>query len=219
MPPVRHSDLGTQMHSLLFTTTVAAALTRTVASLSLPFYPSILQLPSTLNGSLPALIPSNSTTSLLDSWPKLPFHVLISETKIGEITETTWMIIHEYLEAPDVSVKGEVISNISLIVDLVDSYEPDHLIDNRRVITSGLVSVRFPAVQARNAQRMTNGLAVELLGAAWQLQYARGPRGWKLATIKTVRGRNDQSVVGFFSLWIGEGGADTRTSPSVDISH
>lgn len=175
----------------------------TAASLSLPFQPSILQLPSISNGSLQAFNPSNSTNNtLFGAWPKLPFHVLISETEIHGVIESTWMIIDDYLEVHDQSLKGAVTGNISLIVELIDSHKPDNLIDNRFVFTSGLVSVRFPAVQANNAQRMTNALAVELLGAAWQLEYARGPMGWASAMIKTIRGNKDYNVVGFFSLWI-----------------
>jgi len=122
------------------------------------------------------------------------------------------MIIDEYLDAGDKSFKGAITGNISVIVELIDSYKPDNLIDNTRVFTSGLVSVRFPTMQARNAQRMTNALAVELLGAAWQLEYARGPRGWNSATIKTIRSKSDYTIVGFFSLWIGGGDGNAKTS-------
>lgn len=200
------------MHFLLYT--LAATLAGTAASLSLPLYPSILRLPSISNGSLQALDPLNTINTLLGTWPKPPFHVLISETKTHGILESTWMIINNYLSVQDPSLKGAITGNISLLVELIDSYNPDDLIDNRRVLTSGLVSVRFPAVQARNAQRMTNALAVELLGAAWQLEYARGPMGWASATIKTVRGKGDYKVVGFFSLWISEKGPVKGTSAS-----
>lgn len=182
----------------------AATLVGTTASLSLPLYSSILQLPSLSNGSLQELNPANSTNTLLEAWPKPPFHVLISETKTHGVIESTWMIIDDYLKVDDKSLKGAVTGNISLIVELIDSHKPDNLIDNRRVFTSGLVSVRFPAMQATNVQRMTNALAVELLGAAWELEYARGPMGWASATIKTIRSKDDYNVVGFFSLWIRE---------------
>lgn len=198
------------MHFLLCI--LAATLAGTTFSLSLPLYPSILQLPSVSNGSLQAPTISNSTNTLLGTWPKPPFQVLISETKPHGILESTWMIINDYISVQDPSLKGAITGNISLLVELIDSYNPDDLIDNRRVLTSGLVSVRFPAVQAKNAKRMTNALAVELLGAAWQLEYARGPMGWASATIKTVRGKDDYKIVGFFSLWIRGENSIRRTS-------
>ncbi len=188
------------------------AIASIAASLSLPLYPSILQLPSISNGSLQAPSSLNSTTTLLGTWPKPPFHVLISETKSHDVVESTWMIIDEYLRVSDESLKGAVTGNISNLVDYFESCKPDNLIDNRRVFNSGLVSVRFPTVQAENAQRMTNSLAMELLGAAWQLEYARGPMGWGSATIKTIRGKDKYSIVGFFSLWIREGHLISGTS-------
>ncbi len=116
------------------------------------------------------------------------------------------MVIDRYLAptTPD-SHKGAVLGNISQIEKLIESWEnPNYYIDNKRVFTSGLVQARFPAVQTTNAQRITNALAVELLGAAWQLQYVHGPRGWSFATVEMVGGDGLRSTFGFFSLWFTE---------------
>ena len=121
------------------------------------------------------------------------------------------MIIDNYLEPKPNNLKGDVMGNLSNIETLIESWgNPNYYIDNKRIFDSGLVSVRFPAVQVRNSGRMTNGLAVKLLGAAWGLEYAFGPRGWQMAMIETIKGDGSTVVDGFFSLWIDENrkGAD-----------
>lgn len=206
------------MHFLFLLATASIGL---VVSLSLPLDPLVLRLPSVANGSVsdqPVSITTNLTSG---EWPDPSDQIEISEKKSrGVLIEATYMTIGEY-QTPIAEIpKGLVPNNISLIIQLIDGYEPDNFIDNRRVFKSGLVSVRFPAVQtSNNVQRITNSIAVELLSATWQLQYAYqpyGPRGWDLAKVEAVRFRDGRAVgrsaVGFFSLWIEDGGANIGTA-------
>lgn len=207
------------MHSLLF---IASAFIGLVAPLSVPFNPSLRQLQSASNDSLPPNVPSplnaslspkprsNSTSPASNGWPSLPFNTKVSEKTTEGVSETTYIIIDNYIGPFPSDLKGFVLGNITLIEELIDGWDnPDYFIDNKRVFTSGVVSARFPAVQVRSSARITNGLAKELLGAAWGLIYAYGPRGWSFASVETVRGEEGGAVrdtVGFFSLWITEPG-------------
>lgn len=201
-PPPPTSSATSQMHYFLLSTALAACAS-TATSLSLPFHFSSLQALPLSNHTFPTLTASNTTTDglLQDPWPKPPFNVEISRTSY----ESTWLIINEYIEAGPGSLKGEVTRDLSLLIDQFETYHPDHFVDNRRVVTSGVVAVRFPAVRVRGSQRMTGALAVELLSTAWGLEYARGVRGWKAATVKTVKRGGGETVLGFFSLCIGVG--------------
>ena len=177
----------------------------------LPPHRTVLELPSSLNNTLshdgtanPSARNYNNTTSSapLNDWPDLPFRFKVSEGPPGT---TTYILIDQYLapSTPD-SWKGAVLGNITNIEKLIESWEqPSYYIDNSRVFISGLVKVRFPAaVHFRNPVRITNALAVELLGAAWQMQYLYGPRGWSFASIETEDGEGVRNTVGFFSLWM-----------------
>ena len=177
------------------------------ASLSLPVNPPIVQFLSLPNESLSAHSLPNSTFNPLDRWPNSPFRSLITEKVTEGVIEKTYMVIDRYQPASPNPLKGAVMGNITLIEKLIDGWgKPDYYIDNRRMFTEGLVSVRFPTGQ------ITNWLAAELLGAAWGLEYAFGPRGWEFATIETVRDRGEHNVVGFFSLWIASDASSHRLS-------
>ena len=190
----------------------ASLLIKNVSSRSLPIVPSIVQFPSLSNDSFSIQFPPNSSDLPSNGWPKLPFRALVTEKKTSAGSEKTYMTIDYYLEPKPNNLKGDVIGNISNIETLIEGWgNPDYYVDNKRVFQSGLVFVRFPAVQARGAGRMTNGLAVQLLGAAWGLEYAFGPRGWQMAMIETVKVDGSLVVNGFFSLWIDESGKSVES--------
>ena len=94
--------------------------------------------------------------------------------------------------------------DISKIEQTIESYgNPGYFIDNSRVFRSGFVNARFPAAKENtNGQRITNGLARELLGAIWGFTYAYGARGFSFATVQSVATDGTKDVVGYFSCWI-----------------
>ncbi|KAL6720054.1 hypothetical protein ACLMJK_001975 [Lecanora helva] len=187
-------------HLLLLT----LAILDVVASLSLPLNLVLLPARSPRNSSirLPNLL--NATNATSNGWPAPPFRSKISEEDASRgIADTTYLIIDQYLAPNPASLKGAILGNISLIEQTIEGYgNPDYYIDNSRVFKSGLVKARFPAFKGSNGPRITNGLARELMSAAWSFLYVYGPRGFSFATVQSGRGQGSKNSIGYFSLWI-----------------
>lgn len=188
--------------ALLLTVSTLIAL-----SASLSIAPSLVD---TSSGTRRLLLPrSNGSTPIqptpLEGWPQAPYR--------AQIADDIYLVINQYLPQISSSLLPDVLTNISHITSTIEGEgKPSALVDNMQVFSSGhvkwpwsvqswgLVSLRFPAVLAKeNAAlpNITNEMAVQVLEATWKLEQKNGPRGFSFATVE-VGGKPWSK----FSLWI-----------------
>lgn len=181
------------MYHLLYLIS-ALLLTFACHAISLPPIQAI-QSPSSDKPFLVLPSANRTTTPLLTGWPTLPFH--------AHVAEDIYLVIESYHVPSDYNLRGYILGNLTKIEDrIIEEANPDGLVDNKRIFRSGLVSTRFPAVAVEKGDvatppRITNEMALQVLGAAWELQHVHGPRGFSYATVE-VGGR----PWSFFCLWV-----------------
>ena len=116
------------------------------------------------------------------------------------------MIITSYNRPSEENLKGYVLHGLSTIEEEIEAeQQPSTFIDYERKFQSGIVTARFP--KAAGTSRITNDIAMKVLGAAWQLQYIYGPRGFSRAEVEV-----GERTWGYFSLKI-----DTIIGVSVSV--
>jgi len=172
--------------------------------------PTCLSVPTSFTGvssspSHPHLPRSNG--SMAQQWPSAPYR--------AHIANNIYLIINNYMPPASSSLQTYILTNITAIeAQIGDAGNPTTRVDNSRVFSSGhvqyplsvvstgLVSARFPAVHATQnpaLPRITNALAVQVLAAVWGLEKEFGPRGFSFAMIE-VGGRPRS----YFSLWFSQ---------------